>query len=62
MIELGRFLVMQQLFSEEEVSNGLETVRHLNKSLKGQALAASLLDKLCRQDAVQGRSSDFRID
>ena len=48
--ELGRFMVMQQLFPEEEVARGLETVRHLNKKLTGQSLAASLVDKLCRQD------------
>src|SRR6185295_802469 len=29
--ELGRFLVMQQLFPEDEVARGLETVKQLNK-------------------------------
>ncbi len=47
---LAKFLVMQQLFPEEEVAQAMETVKHLNKDLTGQALAASLLDKLCRQD------------
>jgi hypothetical protein len=47
---LAKFLVMQQLFTEDQVSKALETVRHLNKDLTGQSLAASLLDKLCRQD------------
>ena len=47
---LAKFLVMQQLFPEEQVSKALDTVKHLNKDLSGQALAASLLDKLCRQD------------
>ena len=47
---LAKFLVMQQLFTEDQVSKALETVRHLNKDLSGQSLAASLLDKLCRQD------------
>jgi tetratricopeptide (TPR) repeat protein len=47
---LAKFLVMQQLFPEEEVAKAMETVKHLNKDLTGQALAASLLDKLCRQD------------
>jgi hypothetical protein len=47
---LAKFLVMQQLFTEDQVTKGLETVRHLNKDLSGQSLAASLLDKLCRQD------------
>lgn len=48
--QLAKFLVMQQLFPEEEVSAALETVKHLNRDLSGQALAASLLDKICRQD------------
>jgi hypothetical protein len=47
---LAKFLVMQQLFTEDQVTKGLETVKHLNKDLSGQSLAASLLDKLCRQD------------
>jgi tetratricopeptide (TPR) repeat protein len=47
---LAKFLVMQQLCSEDEVSKGMEAVKQLNKELNGQALAASLLDKICRQD------------
>src|SRR3989440_3224133 len=47
---LAKFLVMQQLFPEEEVAKAMETVKKLNKDLTGQALAASLLDKICRQD------------
>jgi hypothetical protein len=47
---LAKFLVMQQLFSEEDVAKAVETVKQLNKSLTGQALSASLLDKLCRQE------------
>ena len=47
---LAKFLVMQQLFSEDEVAKALETVKQLNKDLTGQALGASLLDKICRQD------------
>ncbi len=41
---------MQQLFPEEQVTANLETVGHLNKDLSGQAMGASLLDKICRQD------------
>ncbi len=48
--QLAKFLVMQQLFPEEQVNTALETVTHLNKDLSGQAVAASLLDKICRQD------------
>jgi hypothetical protein len=47
---LAKFLVMQQLFSEDEVAKAVETVKKLNKDLSGQALGASLLDKICRQD------------
>jgi tetratricopeptide (TPR) repeat protein len=47
---LAKFLVMQQLFPEEEVAKAMETVKQLNKDLTGQALAASLLDKLSRQE------------
>jgi tetratricopeptide (TPR) repeat protein len=47
---LAKFLVMQQLFSEDEVEKAVETVKKLNKDLTGQALGASLLDKVCRQE------------
>jgi hypothetical protein len=47
---LAKFLVMQQLFSEDQVSKAVETVKHLNKDLSGQSLAASLLDTICRED------------
>ena len=48
--QLAKFLIMQQLCAEEEVTKGLETVKQLNKDLSGQALGASLLDKVYRQD------------
>ena len=41
---------MQQLFGEEEVTAALEMVKQLNKDLSGQALAASLVDSLCKED------------
>lgn len=47
---LAKFLVMQQLFPEDEVAAAVETTKQLNKKVTGQSLAASLLDKLCRQD------------
>ena len=47
---LAKFLIVQQLFSEEEVNAALEGVTRLNKDLSGQALAASLLDQLCKDD------------
>ncbi len=48
--QLAKFLIMQQLVVEEEASTGLETVQTLNRDLSGQALGASLLDKIFRQD------------
>jgi hypothetical protein len=48
--QLAKYLIVQQLFGEEEVAAALETVKTLNKDLTGQALSASLVDKLCRQD------------
>ncbi|MFL6583100.1 MAG: hypothetical protein ACJ8KU_01125 [Chthoniobacterales bacterium] len=47
--QLAKFLIMQQLFTEEEVSGALSTVQQLNAHLDGEALAASLIDKLCGQ-------------
>jgi hypothetical protein len=47
---LAKFLVMQQLSTEDQVTKAVETVKHLNKDLSGQSLAASLLDQLCRGD------------
>ena len=48
--QLAKFLIVQQAFAEEEITAALETVKTLNKDLSGQALASSLLEKLCRQD------------
>ena len=47
---LAKFLIVQQLFGEEEVTAALEMVKQLNKDLSGQALAASLVDSLCKAD------------
>ena len=47
---LAKFLIVQQIVSEDHVNAALETVQALNKNLSGQALAASLLDKLCHQE------------
>jgi tetratricopeptide (TPR) repeat protein len=48
--QLAKFLIVQQIFPEDQVIAALETVQALNKNLSGQALAASLLDKLCHQE------------
>jgi Type II secretion system (T2SS), protein E, N-terminal domain len=45
---LAKFLIVQQLFPEEEVMGALETVKHANKDLTGQAVGVSLLDQLCK--------------
>jgi tetratricopeptide (TPR) repeat protein len=47
---LAKFLLVQQLFTEEEVSAALLAVQQFNKDLTGQALAVSLLDHLCKDD------------
>jgi hypothetical protein len=51
--QLAKYLIVQQLFGEEEVTAALETVKTMNKDLTGQALAASLVEKLCRQDTAK---------
>ena len=48
---LAKFFIVQQLFSEEEVKAALDTVERSNKDLSGQALAVSLLDYLCKENA-----------
>ena len=47
---LARFLVVQQLAGQEEAREALETTNLLNKDMSGQALGASLLDKIYRQE------------
>lgn len=47
---LAKFLIVQQLFSEEVVAKSLQDVQRLNKNLSGQALAVSLLEELCREN------------
>jgi tetratricopeptide (TPR) repeat protein len=47
---LAKFLIVQQLFPEEQVLSALESVKNLNKDLTGQALAVSLLDQLCKDN------------
>jgi tetratricopeptide (TPR) repeat protein len=47
---LAKFLIVQQLFGEEQVAKSLQEVQRLNKNLSGQALAVSLLEELCRDN------------
>jgi tetratricopeptide (TPR) repeat protein len=48
--QLAKFLIVQQLFPEEEVKPALEAVEKINKELPPQTIAASLLDHLCREN------------
>ncbi|MEO6508162.1 MAG: hypothetical protein ABIO87_10320 [Chthoniobacterales bacterium] len=48
--QLAKFLVLQQMFPEDEVSTALEAVKEANKAMVGQVLGTSLLERLCRRD------------
>src|SRR5207237_1603692 len=50
---LAKFLIVQQLFGEEEVNAALESVRVANKDLNGQAMAVSMLEELCKDTPAQ---------
>jgi len=50
---LAKFLIVQQLFGEEEVNAALELVKNANKDLTGQAMAASMLEELCKDKPAQ---------
>src|SRR5436305_3804247 len=50
---LAKFLIVQQLFTEEEVNSALEATKEANKELHGQALAASMLETLTREKPQQ---------
>jgi tetratricopeptide (TPR) repeat protein len=45
--QLAKFFIMQQLFTEEEVEAAMNEVRAINGALTSQAMASSLIDKLC---------------
>ncbi|MGI8431510.1 MAG: hypothetical protein ACR2MW_04355 [Chthoniobacterales bacterium] len=48
--QLAKFLIVQQMFAEEEVTSALDSVRESNKNLKGNMLPESLLVRLCDGD------------
>jgi len=50
---LAKFLIVQQLFGEEEVQAALETARNANKDLNGQMMAVSMLEELCKDKPLQ---------
>ncbi|MBA3608431.1 MAG: hypothetical protein H0W43_07985 [Chthoniobacterales bacterium] len=45
--QLAKFLVLQQMFPEDEVNATLEAVKESNKAMTGRMLASSLVDRLC---------------
>lgn len=48
--QLAKFLIVQQMFSEEEVNAALTTVKEANKALGEHGLASSLLAHLCGEN------------
>ena len=46
--QLAKFLVLQQMFGEDEVDKALAFVKEADKGLTGPVLATSLLEKLCQ--------------
>jgi len=50
---LAKFLIVQQLFGEEEVNAALETAKNANKDLTAQAMAVSMLEELCKENPAQ---------
>lgn len=50
---LAKFLIVQQLFAEEEINAALEATKNANKELNQHALATSMLEELCKEKATQ---------
>jgi hypothetical protein len=50
---LAKFLIVQQLFTEEAVHSALEKTKEANKDLQGQAMAGSMLAELTREKPQQ---------
>ena len=50
---LAKFLIVQQLFGEEQVNAALETVKMANKDLHGQMMGVSMLEELCKEKPAQ---------
>ncbi|MGH8092628.1 MAG: hypothetical protein ACREIF_04055 [Chthoniobacterales bacterium] len=46
--QLAKFLIVQQMFSEDEVNTALAELKEANKAAAPNQLAASLLDRLCK--------------
>src|SRR6266478_6082565 len=50
---LAKFLIVQQLFGEEEVQAALEAAKNANKDLNGRMMAVSMLEELCKDKPLQ---------
>ena len=48
--QLGKFLVLQQMFPEDEMSAALDAVKEANKAMSDRMLATSLLAWLCQDN------------
>ena len=48
--QLGKFLIVQQFFAEEDVATALVKLQQKNKNLPGHTMANSLLVELCGPD------------
>lgn len=48
--QLAKFLILRQMFTEDEVKAELAAVKESDKALSGQMLGASLVDRLCKGD------------
>jgi tetratricopeptide (TPR) repeat protein len=46
--QLAKFLIVQQLFAEDDVNTALAVVSQANKELTDKALAISMLEELCK--------------
>src|SRR5256714_2142874 len=50
---LAKFLIVQQLFPEEDVNAAMEAAKNANKELTGQTMAMSMLEELCKGKPAQ---------
>jgi len=50
---LAKFLIVQQLFGEDEVNAALETAKNANKDLTAHAMAVSMLEELSKENPAQ---------
>src|SRR5437868_9022046 len=50
---LAKFLIVQQMFGEEEVNDALEATKNANKELIAHAMATSMLEELCKSNPAQ---------